>query len=489
MNFFVWIILIVSGIISTLIAWLDHGPGMGVLVLFCFIGGAWAWQTLWNWFHGLRRVAKKHLKKPIHSLTFIGKEIGTSREVDYARVLESLGKKQQLKPVGVGGSWELRSLQNMDVPTSKVTWQSVEAEDGQIINVPVNAVYRLRFNNVPFLVQVHKSEYESYRDYHQESTFATGQGVSLQLCCIEGLDQANDILKWLKSQTADQSVFRRKMVTIASPRDGTSGQAIRVVQRPEQSEDQIILPATITQVVKRLIHSKILHKEQLKKYGQSSKMGLLFHGPPGTGKTLLTRRLISECPEHTVIVPTDMAVETLREAFRLGQYLQPSIMVLEDVDLLAPQRELSGRLDGLQELMNQLDGLAPSSETVVVMSTNRPEVVESALASRPGRISQAVEFPLPDGGSRQKLFQLFLADLKSSFDQEHWVARTKGASPAFIQELCNRAILLTIEASEVKSVGEQVEIKDEHLDAAIHELVGIGGTLTATALGFPSSGH
>ena len=487
MNFFVWTILIVSGFISTLIAWVDHGPSTGILVLVCFVASAMAWHAFWSWYHGLRRVAKKHLNKPIRSLTFISKEIGTSREVDYARVLESLAKLQQFKPVGVCSAWKLRSLQDVETPTRKVTWQSVEAEDGQIINVPVNAVYKLLFNDVPFLVQVHKSEFESLRDYHQESTFATGQGVSLQLCCTKDLEQANDILKWLKSQTADQSVFRRKMVTIASPRDGTSGQAIRVVQRPDQSEDQIILPDTITQVVKRLFHSKIRHKEQLKKYGQSSKIGLLFHGPPGTGKTLLTRRLISECPEHTVIVPTDMAVETLREAFRLGQYLQPSIMVLEDVDLLAPQRELSGRVDGLQELMNQLDGLAPSSETIVVMSTNRPEVVESALASRPGRISQAVEFPLPDEDSRTKLLQLFLADLESSFNQEHWVERTDGASPAFIQELCNRAILHAIEASEETLASAPVEINDDHLDSAIHELVGIGGLLTASALGFPNS--
>jgi len=233
----------------------------------------------------------------------------------------------------------------------------------------------------PFLAQIHKNEYENLHDYHQESTFATGQGVSLQLCCAGGVDQANDILRWLKSQTADQSVFRKILVTIASPQDGTSGQAIRVVQRPNQSEDLIILPATITQVVKRLVHAKMRHKKQLKKYGQSAKLGLLFHGPPGTGKTLLTRRLISECPEHTIIVSTDMAVETLREAFRLGQYLQPSIMVLEDVDLLAPQRELSelsGRVDGLQELMNQLDGLAPSSDTVEISSTPLLSVFQKA---------------------------------------------------------------------------------------------------------------
>ena len=487
MNFLIWIIIIVAGFISTLIAWVEHGADAGLPVLFSFAGGAWAWYSIWTWWHGLRRVAKAHLKKQVDSLTFIGKEIGASREVDYARVLESLGELQQVKAVGINNYFRLRTLQEMEIPTKKVTWQSVEAEDGQIINVPLNAIYKLLYNDVPFLAQIHKIENENIHDYHQESTFATGQGVSLQLCCAGGLDQANDILKWLKSQTADQSVFRKKMVTIASPRDGTSGQAIRVVQRPDQSEDEIILPDTITQVVKRLVHSKLRHQEQLKKYGQSSKVGLLFHGPPGTGKTLLTRRLISECPEHTIIVPTDMDVETLREAFRLGQYLQPSIVVLEDVDLLAPQRERSDRVDGLQELMNQLDGLAPSSETVVVMSTNRPEVVESALASRPGRVSQAVEFPLPDQSSRLKLFQLFLADLELSFDQERWVERTEGASPAFIKELCNRAMLLAIEASEVTSAGEHLEIKDDHLDSAIHELVGIGGTLTASVLGFPGS--
>jgi len=85
------------------------------------------------------------------------------------------------------------------------------------------------------------------------------------------------------------------------------------------------------------------------------------------------------------------------------------------------------------------------------------------------------------------LFQLFLADLKVSFAQEHWVERTEGASPAFIQELCNRAILLAIESSDIRPDSEQVEIKDDHLDSAIHELVGIGGTLTASALGFPGS--
>ena len=315
------------------------------------------------------------------------------------------------------------------------------------------------------------------------------KALSLQLCCAGGVDQANDILRWLKSQTADQSVFRKKMVTIASPRDGTSGQAIRVVQRPNQSEDQIILPATITQVVKRLVHAKMRHKKQLKKYGQSAKLGLLFHGPPGTGKTLLTRRLISECPEHTIIVPTDMAVETHREAFRLGQYLQPSIMVLEDVDLLAPQRELSGRVDGLQELMNQLDGLAPSSDKV--RSTQCSWLKEISTSARKSW-NNFNRLSLSGSGNSTACEIRTGRDAKADSTTSGRlvdITTTEGASPAFIQELCNRAILLAIETSEVASDSEQVKIKDDHLDSAIHELVGIGGTLTASALGYPGSNH
>ena len=105
MNLLVWIIIIVGGGVTTLIAWADYGADAGVPVLFCVGGIAWAWYSLWSWWHGLRRIAKRHLKKPIRSLTFIGKEIGASREVDYARVLESLagGKRK-----GTQREWHCR---------------------------------------------------------------------------------------------------------------------------------------------------------------------------------------------------------------------------------------------------------------------------------------------------------------------------------------------------------------------------------------------
>ena len=57
--------------------------------------------------------------------------------------------------------------------------------------------------------------------------------------------------------------------------------------------------------------------------------------------------------------------------------------------------------DVLFELLNELEGLAEDTDLLVVLTTNRPDVVEPALAARPGRIDLALEVPLqtPPGAS------------------------------------------------------------------------------------------
>ena len=50
----------------------------------------------------------------------------------------------------------------------------------------------------------------------------------------------------------------------------------------------------------------------------------------------------------------------------------------------------------LNRLLNELDGLRERADVFFILTTNRPDTLEPALASRPGRIDQAIEFPLPD---------------------------------------------------------------------------------------------
>ena len=102
-------------------------------------------------------------------------------------------------------------------------------------------------------------------------------------------------------------------------------------------------------------------------------------------------------------------VGLIDEYFRLARFLQPSMMVIEDVDLIARERTEMRTEFGevlLNKLLNEMDGLREDSEVLFILTTNRPDQIEPALVSRPGRIDQAIEFPLPDEGGRAKLTKL-----------------------------------------------------------------------------------
>jgi hypothetical protein len=88
--------------------------------------------------------------------------------------------------------------------------------------------------------------------------------------------------------------------------------------------------------------------------------------------------------------------------------------------------------------VNSISSIAAST-ACCILTTNRPDQIEPALVSRPGRIDLAIEFPLPDEESRAKLTKLYARGLEVSDEiMELIVARTKGVSAAFIKELMRR---------------------------------------------------
>jgi len=160
-------------------------------------------------------------------------------------------------------------------------------------------------------------------------------------------------------------------------------------------------------------------------------------------------------------------------------------VVLEDVDLIATDRQQSRDTTLLHDLMDEMDGLGPRAEVVFLLTTNRPEVIERALASRPGRVDQAVYFPLPDRDTRRRLFGVLgrKTDL-SGVDMERLLDRTDGASPAFLAELLRKAVVFADERGERN---EPPRLTDEDFTAAIRELLEFGGELTRNLLGYRPS--
>ena len=181
------------------------------------------------------------------------------------------------------------------------------------------------------------------------------------------------------------------------------------------------------------------------------------------------------------LLVTSEQVGLLDHYFQLARFLQPAMIVIEDVDLIARRREeMYGPCDEslLNKLLNEMDGLREDAAVLFVLTTNRPEHLEAALASRPGRIDQAIEFPLPDDQGRRQLIRLYACGLTLANDMvEVVVKKTKNASAAFIKELMRRAAQFCLEN------GDNNVLERQALDASLEEMLFTGGSLNAKLLG------
>ncbi len=185
--------------------------------------------------------------------------------------------------------------------------------------------------------------------------------------------------------------------------------------------------------------------------------------------------LAGRMPERTVFLLTGRGLEALGPAIDMARSLQPAMVVLEDVDLVAMDRAYYHANPLLFELLNQMDGLAEDADVVFVLTTNRPEGLESALAQRPGRVDQAAA-----PGRRRRLLDLYAEglDLRAG-DLVAVVRRSEGASPAFIRELTRRGALLAVE----EGGDGTVVVEERHLIAALDELQSDRERLTGALLG------
>jgi hypothetical protein len=299
---------------------------------------------------------------------------------------------------------------------------------------------------------------------------------------VEVMGQAEDgaerFLRELRAAMRSHNVYRGQVLALDGRRYGS--RALQVRKLPKIERDQVILPAGLLERVERQTAGFARRSEQMLAAGRHLKRGILLHGPPGTGKTLTAMYLAGLMPDRTVLLLTGAALGWIERCCSIARALQPAMVVLEDVDLVAEERTRPGAGCNplLFELLDQMDGLAEDADVIFLLTTNRPDLIEPALASRPGWIDQALEIPLPDAAGRRRLFELYGRGLALRVAEvERFVERTEGASAAFIRELLRRAALLAADEE-----GGLV-VEDRHLAEALDELVVVGGELTQTLLG------
>jgi hypothetical protein len=353
-------------------------------------------------------------------------------------------------------------------------YEDVEIGDGQAVRCLDTGLWLVHRGQVRQAIFVASS-----RDHHggafRQIFVGTSQGK-------EGETAQRELLQRVESAAKLAKSYRGKILSLEKehPYSGRSS-GLKVHKLRTVSRDQVILTRTTLELLERNVIDFVRRRPQLTARRLAAKKGVLFYGTPGTGKTHTIHYLAAALTDHTTFLISAEQVALLDEYMTLARLYQPSIVVLEDVDLIARDRE---EMDSpceevlLNKLLNEMDGLKEDAEILFILTTNRPETLERALSSRPGRVDQAIEFPLPDEEGRRKLVWLYAGgiDLSESV-VEAIVRRTQGVSAAFIKELMRRALQFQLERSEQGSL----ELAD--IDNALDELLIRGGSLNLKLLG------
>jgi hypothetical protein len=301
-------------------------------------------------------------------------------------------------------------------------------------------------------------------------------GIKVEVLASERA-AADACLAALRSSMRKRNVYRGHVVSLFV--NNSRDLQVAFHRLPKIAREHIILPSGLLERIERQSVGFSKHAEQLHAAGRHLKRGMLLHGAPGTGKTLTAMYLAGRMPDRTVLLITGRTMGLLEQACAMARTLQPATIILEDVDLIAEERtrQNGGCAPLLFELLNQMDGLADDADILFVLTTNRPDLLEPALAARPGRIDQAVEVPVPDAECRRRLFELYGQGLKVTARVEPYIERTAGASAAFIRELLRKAALFAADD------GGALEVTASHFDEALHEMLVEGGDLTKSLLG------
>lgn len=191
------------------------------------------------------------------------------------------------------------------------------------------------------------------------------------------------------------------------------------------SWDTLVLDSTVLDTLK-LTCSLLRDAEKWKGTGVSIPRNLLLIGHPGVGKTQISRTLANESG-LTFLAATTADVKAnflgqssnrVKQIFERARSGAPSILFLDELDVIAPDRSLGGGSDPLTneivgQLLQEMDGIqAHDSHVFLIAATNRFEQIDPAIRSR---FSEKLMIPLPDREDRIRLLSILLEGKKIDF--------------------------------------------------------------------------
>jgi AAA+ superfamily predicted ATPase len=245
----------------------------------------------------------------------------------------------------------------------------------------------------------------------------------------------------------------------------------RLIKLPRQIDFcDLVLDEQAEALVRREIFRFFELESHYRLAGLPYKRGVVLYGPPGTGKTTLAKIILSQV-EQTVIWarPCDLVSrDAMERLFWLARVARPSVLILEDVDLYLEDRNYHRGNDfALADIMARLDGLEENDGVLVIMSTNRLEVLEQAIVDRPGRIDSKIYLGELGADKIALLLEKRLGNFPRDFkDFSSIIPPRTRLTGAMAVELCTLVLKMAVENSQL----DEILVTQQHIKEALREV-------------------
>jgi transitional endoplasmic reticulum ATPase len=229
-----------------------------------------------------------------------------------------------------------------------------------------------------------------------------------------------------------------------------------LIEIPRTSWDDIGGLEDIKQRLREVIEWPLHSPDSFKKMGIRPPRGVLLFGAPGTGKTLLAKAVAHESKANFISIKGPEVLskwvgeseKAVREIFKKAKQASPSIVFLDELDALAPQRGYSSDSHATERIVNQLltsiDGLESMEGVIIIGATNRPDIIDPGLL-RAGRFDRHVLVPAPDYDARLAIFKVHTRDMPlDKISLKELAKRTEGYTGADIEGICREAAITAL---------------------------------------------